>query len=372
MATISGGGSTTTPNLGSNDANGASASVANMISSGLNDGSITRTSAGSNPSTGAGLVTLSVPGGQTALAPANLDVIVASGGGSSTVVGSGGQSQLVLIDNTNVTFFSKGGSGTVIVGDGNDLIGVPAVGGGNFTITLGAGQDTVTAFSGQNTIYAGSGRELIGTGATNTLSANLIYVQSASVTVTGGSGAGMDTIIGGTGSALIIEGSKSYTFNGNGQTGSVSTVGGTGSATVYAGSGSASIAGGTNGSNQLFGSQSAAPVTLTAGGNNDLLVARGTGPTTLTAASGNETLQGGAGSDLFQVTLGRAAQVTIQGFVPGQTDRVQILNGGSVSTAIASISSGSASPAGSVVTLTDGTKITFAGYTSASSGNFLV
>ena len=194
--------------------------------------------------------------------------------------------------------------------------------------------------------------------------------------VSGGTGEGTDTIIGGSGPALLLEGSKNYIFNGNGTAGTLTTVGGTGSATVFAGNGGGLIQGGSNGRNILEGAASGASTTLVAGGNGDLLVSRGTGPTTLAAATGNETLIGGGGADTIQITNGKAGgNLLVVGFRPAEGDRVQLqgYEAGAAGNAVAAAvgNNGLPNQPGAVITLSDGTKVTFSGVTNLTSSSFV-
>src|SRR3954467_7077190 len=147
MATVTGGGQTTIINVGSNDANGVAQALANVISSGLQNGTLTRVpNAQTNPTTGAGVavITSTPVGGVVIDSPAvAVDLITANpttgspvvGGAVQNVVGSGLPNQMVRGDNENITYFTNGGSGTIILGDGNDFVGTPTIGGGTFSIT---------------------------------------------------------------------------------------------------------------------------------------------------------------------------------------------------------------------------------------------
>ncbi len=316
MATVTGGGITTTLNVGTNDANGVAQALADRISAALAAGTLTRTNGG-NPPTGAGLLTISTPGVLVADQPAVSSDLIAGGTGSVSVVGAGGPNQFVLGDQENITFFTNGGSGTLVFGDGNDIVGTPTIGGGAFNIATGAGNDTIDAYSGNNTISAGTGANVINTGLTGTFSNNLIFANGTGVgdRIISTGGSGTDTVIGNNGPVFINEATKNLVFNGQGGNGSVTVAGGAGSATVFAGPGGGSIAGGTAGNNVLLGGTGSAPTTLFGGGNNDLLIARGTGATFLIAGAGNETLSG-AGSTANNIfAAGNGGNTTIGGGV---------------------------------------------------------
>ena len=147
MATVTGGGSTTFINVGSNDGSTSVAqNLANVISAGLQGGTLTRVASPTvNPPSGAGVATISTTGTPVIIdSPAvAVDLINATstttvvGGASQNVVGSGLPNQAVLGDNENITYFTNGGSGTIVLGDGNNLVGTPTIGGGAFVITTG-------------------------------------------------------------------------------------------------------------------------------------------------------------------------------------------------------------------------------------------
>ena len=427
MATVTGGGSSTSFNLGSNEASSVGSALQSLISAGLTAGTITRTSPTGNPSTGAGLATVSTPGGQTNLGLAVTNFIVNQGGGSTTVVGNGGQRQSVLIDNTNTTFNTGGGSGSVVTGDGNNFIGTPTSGGGAFNIVTGAGNDTITAFTGQNSISAGAGNNYIGSGAAGTLSANSIVGggTTGQLDIIVGAGMGSDTIYGSSlgGGVLIAETTKSVTFVGSNAAGAggATVLGGSAPLFISLGTGGGLVSGGSSGGNTLLGGTGSASSALFGGGNGDLLVSRGTGSTLLVAGSGNETLLGtggnttfftntsasantlvgsvtptvsgtqagndyivvgaagsstvdaGAGADIFNFTNrgagGSTANVVINGFRPAEGDRIQLI--GFASTQVGAITGTAASGGSTSVVLSDGTRVTFAGVTSLNSSNFV-
>jgi len=206
MSTISGGsGTQITLNSGSNDQNGLATNLANQISAGLASGALKQTD-NTNPPTGTAFY-VSPDVNTTITMGAAVSALALTGGGAESVRGSGGQDQLILGGSGNLTFFSNGGSGTVVTGDGNNLLGTPTSGGGAFTFVAGAGDDTVVAASGDNTISAGTGANLIDTGIGN----NLVY-SNGNDTIAGGAGRGTDTVQGGAGSALIAPGSRDLLF----------------------------------------------------------------------------------------------------------------------------------------------------------------
>ncbi len=178
------------------------------------------------------------------------------------------------------------GSGTVVVGDGNDTITVK----GDASITAGNGNNSITVQLGNGSISVGSGNDTITLGGPND-------------TVTA---AGAATVVG--------PGSLSATIGSGG--GQLVYQGGAGGESVTAGSGNVTLAGGSN-------------VTFMGGTGNTLMQA--------TAGSGNDTFVGGAGADtmagggggtgnLFVFDTGPAPEGgthVIDNFVQGQ-DQIQL------------------------------------------------
>jgi len=427
MATVTGGGSTTFINVGSNDANGVAQTLANVISAGLANGTLTRVpNPQTNPPTGAGVATISTSGAPVVLnAPGvSVDLINATsntttvGGASQNIVGSGLPNQMVIGDNENIRYFDNGGGGSFIFGDGNDIFGTPTVGGGVINnVQTGRGNDTINIYSGLATVSAGLGSNVINTGTAGTFSNTLIFA-SGNDQIRATSGAlGTDTVIGGNGATFISHTTKGVVYNGQGGTGSATIDGGVGSVTALGGSGGGVFGGGSNGNNQLFGGFGA--TSLYGGGNNDLLMARTTtGSTVLVAAAGNETLSGagsttgntfiaglggnttigggtgndtiyvgnpgttgafggsividgGLGNDIISFTnrgSGVTAQVLINNFVASasENDQIQLLGYGTDQRQAITNAAGSASS----VTLSDGTRITFGTAVNLNNTNF--
>lgn len=428
MATVTGGGQTTFINVGSNDANGVAQALANVISAGLQGGTLTRVaSAQNNPPTGSGVATISTSGAPVLInAPGvSVDLINATsstttvGGASQNIVGSGLPNQQVLGDNENITYFTNGGGGSFIFGDGNDIFGTPTIGGGVISnIQTGTGNDTINIYSGIATVSAGLGSNVINTGMTGTTSNVLIFASgNDAIRSTGGSGT--DTVIAGNGNTVITEATKNLVFNGQGGTGHVTVNGGLGSETVLAGPGGGVIGGGAAGNNLLYGGTAGGASTLFGGGNNDVLFARtssattvliagagnetltgaastsnnvyiagangnttvggGTGndsvyvgnPGTTTAFSGNVAIDAGLGSDLISFTnrgSGVTANVLINNFQSsstGDNDQLQLIGFSNQQAAITN-----AAASAGTVTLSDGTRITFGTAVNLNNSNF--
>lgn len=300
--TVSGGTFTTTVvAVGSNEATSGTA-LAGQISSALNSGALVGTD-GTNPPTGRGAQSITTTG-VFALEPAVTTAVIApstnqttgasSVAGGVTVYGSGASNQFFLVDNTPVALATGGGSGTIVTGDGDNLIGSPTAGGSAFHVYAGAGNDTISMPTGSNSINAGGGNNLIASGFEGTLSSNFISITGNDTVSAGGSGT--DTVTLTTGTAYVAMRTKSLLFVGNDTVGGAATImGGSGSDSVALGYGGGYVEGGTAGHNELASGLGPNLSVLTGGGDGDTLIARGAGTSILIAGVGNETLTG-AGS----------------------------------------------------------------------------
>ena len=399
MATISGGsGDQITLDAGSNDQNGLMADLTAQISAALQAGTLQQTD-NTNPETGTGFYVTNGTGLSFTLEAA-VRALAMTGGGANTVTGSGGQNQMIAADNGKLVFYTAGGTGHIVTGDGNNLLGTPTVGGGAFTFVTGAGDDTVVGASGDNTISAGAGSNEMLTGSGN----NIVYSNGQDTIYGTAESRGSDTVFGGAGSALLWEGGKDLYFVGG--SGSVTVEAGTGSVTVFAGLGGGQVSGGSAGNNRLLGGEGSAGSTLFGGGDGDVLFARGSGTTLLSAGSGNETLtgalstgnndffvgsgndligggsgndtifsgtgnatvDGGAGADLVAIINGRSGgSMLLNGFDTDSADKVALIGyaQGELDRAIA------ASGGSNTITLSDNTKITFGGLSSVTTQKFV-
>jgi Ca2+-binding RTX toxin-like protein len=238
--------------------------------------------------------------------------IVLTGDEAATIIGRGIHE--VLIGNQgNDTIDAAGGTGTVIAGDGNNLIRTGnsdgltiIVGKGDNTIDLQHGNDLITTLGGKQTInltgdvksavIGGSGDRTINDtdnaagGAAITVSGghNTIYTnQDTSIHATTGVevhqsghgtldfvGAGDDLLYLGSGDDTVVEAGAATVHGGKGQ---LWFQGGVGNESVQAGSGDAT----------LFG-----------GSGHDFFAAGG-GFTTMIAGTGDDTFVGGSHSDLI-------------------------------------------------------------------------
>jgi Ca2+-binding RTX toxin-like protein len=355
--------------------------------------------------------------GLSIMSPGYKDVVVTAG--AATVLGSGDANEAILSSEGNLTFIATGGSGSIVAGgsapgdpphehderdrwrghsnSSGDLIIVPASDNGNWGIYLGGGNDTVLALGGGNdTIAAGGGRNLIelGSGRDSVLSAgrDTIVTGSGHDTINA-TGDAHDLVQGGPGHLLFLGGAGSVTLFGG--AGSDTFVGGSGRAIVYGGQGgNNSLLGGT-GTATLFGggagdhlfAQGSEGQELVAGiGNETLSAAMATGADSLVAGSGNDSLIGGHGNDTF--FGGTGSSTMLGGSGHDIFTFVKSLNGGTdlvmnftsldkidlqgygpqaVKDALASQTHANGSV---TITLPDNTRVTFAGITDLTKGDF--
>jgi serralysin len=302
----------------------------------------------------------------------------------ANITGNGGIGDVTLISSASgVEFNTGGGSGTVVAGSGDNLIGTPTSGGGNYLFVGGDGNDTFTAFSGNDTISPGGGSNLVGLANGN----DSVGLSGTNDTVVASSG--NDTITTtGYDAALIFGGSGQLNFvNGSAPS---TVVGGTGSETIQGGVGGGLFQGGSAGDNSITGGAGAA--TIFGGGSGDTLAAGGSLGDVLVAASGNETLTsadsqgldtmyGGSGSDAMIAGLGGDLMDGGPGamnfeFTMGLTNASSTYNvfnyhaGDTVTLSGYSGTPEFASAGGNtVLSLSDGTKVTFVGVASGSDIN---
>ena len=352
--------------------------------------------------------------GLSLMLPRYDDVVVTAG--SATVLGSGDANEAILSSEGNLTFIATGGSGTVVAGgaapgksrlddrhdrggehSGGDLIIVPGrdngdwsiyTGGGNDTVlALGGGDDTIDAGGGHNRIELGSGHDSVQSAGRDTIvtgsghdtidatadardvvqggTGELVFLGGAG-TVTLFGGAGSDTFEGGSGRALVY----------GGQGGNNSLLGGTGTATLFGGGpGDRLYAQGTKaqelvagiGNETLSASMASGADSLVAGSGHDSLIG-GSGNDTFFGGTGSSTMLGGSGDDVFSfvksldggtdlvVNFTSADKIDLQGYGPH-----------AVKDALASQTYANGSV---TITLDDNTRVTFAGISQLTKGDF--
>jgi Ca2+-binding RTX toxin-like protein len=238
--------------------------------------------------------------------------IVLTGHDAATIIGR--STQEVLIGNQgNDTIDAAGGTGTVIAGDGNNLIKTGnsdgltiIVGKGHNTIDLQHGNDLVTALGGKQTInLTGDVKSAVITGSGDrTINDTANTAGGAAITVSGGHNTiyahqdlsihattGVEVHQSGNGTLDFIGAGNDLLYLGSGN----DTVVEAGAATVHGGKGQLWFQGGAGNESVQAGSGNA---TLFGGSGHDFFAAGG-GFTTMIAGTGDDTFVGGSHSDLM-------------------------------------------------------------------------
>ncbi len=343
------------------------------------------------PPAGAGLMLLGGPGAVTI--PALTGTVFDTAAGRDILYGGTGASQLVVAGNAGITYFGNTGSSTVIAGGGDNtiLLGGTARGQndddddrtreqsegdqdgsrweaahtgfdahtpiltGSHVIFTGDGNDRIYALAGDVTVGAGGGHNTIVLGS-----------GTALVKVTGQdrieAGSGAATIDAAAGQANITGGGGVLTFLGGAIASTV--FGGSGAVSATGGSGGGVFAGGSDGGNLLQGGSGA--VTLFGGGTScgtlgDSLIG-GSAADLLVAGAGNTTLTGGAGADTFTLLHDNGGgRDLITDFTLG-VDRL-VLSGYDDNEFAKDLKTAHTVPGGASITLSDHTVLTFANLT---------
>ena len=364
--------------------------------------------------------TLGITGTETTLIDAASVAITAFGGSTAN--------ETVLAGAQPIAFIAQAGSGTLVGGGGGNSFFSSATS-GNWNINLGNGANTVTSGAndtiaagtganrlflngisdqvtaiGQDTIVAGAGAATIASTIGNTL----FFGGAGTADFIAGSG--ISTLVGGSGAMSVSGGSTGLLFFGNGPTtytaGSAADtlVGSTGSLTVQGGAAKGIFFGGSAGNN-LITSGSGGAIAI-GGGAGDVLTATGSGANLFAAGAGAETINAagssgantffaGSGADFIALGAGETAAVTGPGndtvaastgtslilFVNGNAGHTTItgwdashdfvaLAGYAGNADAAAFASAQVAGGSSVVSLPDGTQITFAGITQLQSFSF--
>ena len=295
-------------------------------------------------------------------------IVDENNGVASTILGGGSASgQVVLAGNGGLNFHATNGSVTVVAGGGDNKIrlaqdtSVSAV----YTST---GNDSIYA-GGAGTVAAGTGDNFVGLGR----DAGGVLVQSTGHD-TVALGIGSDTIDVINKGSDVVEGARSYSGSGF----SLTFVGGYNASTVIAGAGSYDITGGHGGGlfrgghaggNSIVGGFGA--VTIFGGGAGDTLQG-GAGNDKILAALGNETLGGGSGTNLFNLSVhditgkaGASTTVTIRDF--NSSDFLKL---GSVADDNYALNTAHVTGGNTTFKLVDGTTVVLHGFTHLTSSDF--
>jgi len=217
-----------------------------------------------------------------------------------TIQGAAGQTgESVIGGPASFTYYTAAGeSGTIIGGDGNNLITGPTSSGGNWFIDLeGAGTSTVAA---------GSANVLIKTGDNA-----LLFLDTGSDTV---QSASADTIVAGSGNDTVsLTAPGAFVFGGSGNL----LVQNTGGAdTVSAGPGAETISAAASGG--LYFLNNSSSTLFVASGMTASTIVGGSGPATIFGGSGNNTMFQHSGSLLFDAQSSTSIVVS-QASSPGAT-----------------------------------------------------
>jgi Ca2+-binding RTX toxin-like protein len=238
------------------------------------------------------------------------------GAGVSVLAGSGG------LTFSNITA-SGADTDTIVAGDGNNYIATAMTPGtGNYAVNTGAGNDTIGIFNGNGTVNAGTGNNLIVLGGGANSGDSFVFSEGfdsiVGNTIPGGQHAsgGTDTVDIGSGQTTINPGSSNFFVFGN-QSNALTVLLGVGSDTVNVGAGGGNVTGGLAGNNILIGGSGGVDInaiTLQGTASGDQLFAVGSGAVTAIAGAGNETISGAGGTPTgVQLTASTANNTFIAG-----------------------------------------------------------
>jgi T5SS/PEP-CTERM-associated repeat protein len=218
-------------------------------------------------------------------------------------------------------------SGTVLLGIGASSVSASA---GFGRIDTRAGQSAIVFVAAGNVVDANGTDTVIGSSGAETVNASgpraLVYSAAGNVVDAGGA----DTIVAGSGAETVnVSGAGALVFAGNadlsvGSLGTASTiVGGSQGLTLFGAAGGGAIFGGAgvnqlttgtgpttlvggHGGDELTASNAAQDLLVAGGGNETLNAAQATGDVTMFAGAGSDSLQGGAGTSLMIAGSGAA------------------------------------------------------------------
>ena len=270
---------------------------------------------------------------------------VAGGSGADTIFGGAGGGTYTGGSAGHNILISQGTNGAVTHLTGN--------GGGDQIFGSATGDDVLTAGQGRDSLIGGGGPTTITGGAT----AGVIFAGAGPTNVNGGS-AGGDIIVGGAGALSVIAEAGDAIFGGAGALnvtaslkGADSIVGGNGPLNVAGRGGNMLVVAGSGTSNVSTGNGAS----LVFAGAGNLSLVGGAGSMQVVAGAGHATLIEGAGPTTLEVVNGAAGGAdVISGFRPS-LDRVALF-GYQASQQTVVTQGGS-----TVISLTDGTRITLLG-----------
>ena len=208
----------------------------------------------------------------------------------------------------------------------------------------------VTTQSGAATsVTANSSAQIFSNGNDTIQAGAFIYSETTGrASVTLGAGGGYEKMLSGS-MATITGGSGAVTVDASGS--ALTFVGGSGSAVIGVGSGTASVTAG-KGNMTLQGGSGAMTVK---GGSGSAVLNDGSGPTTVLAGAGATTVNCGAGRELLQVQAHQAHGLMVVNDFNTATDSIQLQGYAAGSSKVSSYAGGT------MLTLSDGTKMQFNG-----------
>lgn len=321
--------------------------------------------------------------------PTGYDALIVTGSTAVVVTGNpNATSQLIALNDANNVVNTSGGSGTVVAGQGNNLIGTPTSGGGSVQITAGNGNNTIVAAAGTNTIAAGVGANTVlitgGDNVANVAGASTVFGGAGNDTI--GAFGSNAIVAGGSGFLTAFAGGNQNTIIGGSGGGLLSGGNGTNS-TIVGGAGADTLIGGTGGGDVLFaagnggdllvagaGSQTLSGGISTGGntfitGSGSALIGAGNGNDTIIAGTGQSTVFGGGGSDLFAVFSSHSGGSTLIADFSVGTDLLAVSGFGLTAQQI--VAGATVSGAGTTITLPDGTTVILSGVTNLSASNIV-
>lgn len=284
--------------------------------------------------------------------------------GTSTIHGGDSTTgQTVLAGSGGLTYYAHLGDNTVDAGGGNNAISFRGDFGATSAYTS-VGNDTIIGGDGQTSISAGAGL-------------NRIFLHSGS-SVVDSTGSDIISLAGGSDTINVMTGGHDLVLNAAtnpaarldflGGAGASTVEGGTGTYTILGGAGGGHFHGASGGSNLIQAGSGAA--TIIGGGASDTLLG-GSASDVIRASTGNETLGGGGGANLFDVSVHTRAGLagfgtidTITDLTPNDLIDVGGIRGVNYALNTYSVSGGSGS-----FLLEDGAKVTLEGVTRPLSTN---
>jgi hypothetical protein len=293
------------------------------------------------------------------------------------------------------------GSATDLMGPTQNLLGrsVP-ISPLDLAIMRDAGVPIITgtvyfAESGQSTSSTGMGDTIVGAGSAPDTAPAIVFASGSNALLFGGSGpmeavlagTGVDSLIGGSGEAVIFGLQNSLIFGGN--TGPLFVSGAGEITTVVGGTGASTLFGGSSGTIDFFNPNAASQLgailvaaagneTLNAAGSttsnvlfggsgNDAMLG-GSGNDVLLAGTGSDTMTGGGGTNVFSLTNGEAGGADlITDFNAGD---FLLLSGYGSAAAHTAFDNATFAAGSMTIVLPDSTRITFLGVSSAGQVNY--